>query len=145
MKNLLLSLFIIASPLNAGVYKWTDEKGNVYFGDKPVNNQSATELNIRTNNKTGVTNSSGNNKDRKLLLEEIEKEKEKKAEKNKKRLASNKIRKKLCDSYRRRYQSQIQSNRTYHMSPDGERTYLSENQRAARLKKINKGIAKYCH
>lgn len=144
MNKYLLVLLITALPVNAGIYKWTDEHGNVHFGDQPINNQSATELNIRVNKKTGVTNTSGNNKDREDLLKQIAEDKEAKAEKKKKRIAANKKKRGMCNTYKSEYQNQIQSNRLYRMSPDGERTYLSDKGRAARLKKLKKGMAKYC-
>ena len=129
---------------NAGVYKWTDKDGNVHFGDRPQNMDAATEINIRSDNKTGVTNSSGNKKEREYLLKKIDEEKQADAENRKKLHAEEKKRKKRCDYFRSRYQSHIQSNRTYRTSPEGERYYLSEQERAARKKKFSKGIARYC-
>jgi hypothetical protein len=137
-------LILVISPVNAGVYKWTDKDGNVHFGDRPVNPDSAIEINIQTDNKTGVTNSSGNTKEREYLLKKIDEEKQADAENRKKRHAEEKKRKKRCDYFRSRYQSHIQSNRTYRTSPDGERYYLSDEERAARKKKFSKGIARYC-
>lgn len=145
MKKFIALMLVILSPASAGIYKWTDSDGNVHFGDHPVNSESATELKIIINNKTGVTNSSGNKKDREYLLKKIEEDKQEDADKRSKRIASNKKRQKKCDAYRRSYQSHIQSNRTYKMSPDGERTYLSDAQRADRKKMLSKGISKYCH
>ncbi len=144
MKNkcvILLLAFI--SPASAGIYKWTDSEGNIHFGYRPAS-ESATELNIIINNKTGITNSSGNKKEREYLLKKIDKDKEEKAEKRSKRLAATKKRKRICDSYRRNYQSHIQSNRSFYMSPKGERTYLSDKERSAKKKKLSRGISKYC-
>jgi hypothetical protein len=66
------------------------------------------------------------------------------AEKRQKRYADEKKRKKRCDYYRSRYQSHIQSSRTYRTSPEGERYYLTNEERAARKKKLSKNVAKYC-
>ncbi len=145
MNKFMIILLVIISPVSAGIYKWTDENGNVHFGDQPVDKESATELNIRIDNHTGVSNSSGNKKEREFLLKQIDEEQEAHAEKRKKRIALNKKYRKLCNNYKRRYQSHIQSSKTFIMSPDGERTYYSDKQRAEKLKSINKGIAKYCH
>ena len=144
MKIFIVLMLLMVSPASAGVYKWTDSNGNVHFGDRPAVTDSATELNIKVNNKTGVTNSSGHKKDREYLLKRIEKDKKQDVENKKKKLAADKKRKKRCDSYRRLYQSHIQSNRTYSMTPDGVKTYLSEEERIARKKKLNKGVSKYC-
>ena len=145
MNKFIILLLIVSSPVSAGIYTWTDNNGNVHFGDKPVDNNSATEVKISINKNTGVTNSSGNKADREYLLKKIDEEKQADAEKKKERIASNKKNKKLCDSYKRRYQGLIQSNRSYTMNPDGERTYQSDEQRASRKKDLSKGISKYCH
>lgn len=136
-------MLLVISPASAGIYKWTDSDGNIHFGDKPVDSSSATELNIRTD-KTGVTNSSGNSEEREYLLKKIEEDDQADAKNRKKRLAADKKRRKRCDSYKIRYQKHIQSNRTYRMSPDGERTYLSDKQRAKKKKELSKGVSKYC-
>ena len=144
MKKIILITLMFISPVNAGIYKWTDSNGNVHFGDRPVDNKSATELNIKTNNKTGVTNSSGNKKEREYLLKKIEKDKKESAKKRKEKIKSDKKRRRLCSSYKSRYQSLLQSNRSYTMSPDGERTYQSEAERTARKKNLKKNISKNC-
>lgn len=142
-KYLIVLLFVVA-PINAGIYKWTDKDGNIHFGDQPVNQDSAKELNIKINNKTGFSNSSGNKDEREYLLKKIDEKKIEDAEKRKKNLAKKKEYKRNCRSYKSSYQAQIQANAMYTMSPSGERTYLSDKGRAARMKKIKKGIAKYC-
>lgn len=144
MKKYILLLSLVITPVNAGVYKWTDDDGNVHFGDRPANPDSATEIIIHSDNNTGVTNSSGNNKEREYLLRKIDEEKKADAEKRQKRYADEKKRKKRCDYYRSRYQSHIQSSRTYRTSPEGERYYLTNEERAARKKKLSKNVAKYC-
>lgn len=144
MKNHIILMLLSIPVANAGVYKWTDGDGNVHFGDRPQNLDTATEINIRSDNKTGVTNSSGNKEEREYLLKKIEEEKQADAENRKRQLAEEKKRKKRCDYFKSRYQSHIQSSRTYRTSPDGERYYLSDQERAARKKKFSKGIARYC-
>ena len=144
MKKIIVLMLLAVPVANAGIYKWTDSDGNIHFGDRPVESNEATELNITINKKTGITNSSGNKKDREYLLKKIEDDKEDDAEKREKKKALNKKRKKICNAYKRNYQSHIQSNKSYMMSPDGERTYLSDQQRTARKKKLSRGIKKYC-
>lgn len=144
MKIAIVLILIAATPVSAGIYKWTDSEGNVHFGDRPADSESATELDIKYNNKTGITNSSGNKKEREYLLKKIEEDALAEAEKKKKRIAVDKKRRKLCSNYKSRYQVLIQSNRSYTMSPDGKRTYQSDEQRAARKKALKKSISKYC-
>ncbi|MBE9561041.1 MAG: DUF4124 domain-containing protein [Proteobacteria bacterium] len=144
MKKTVVLILVMMSTAHAGIYKWTDSEGAVHFGDHPVAGDSATELEIEINNHAGITNSSGNRAEREYLLKKIEENKRSDAEARSKKLAADKKRRKKCDAYKRRYQVHIQSNRTYRMSPDGERVYLSDEQRDARKKKFSKGVAKYC-
>lgn len=144
MNKFVFILLLTVTPLSAGIYKWTDSDGNIHFGDRPAEVDSATELKININKNTGVTNSSGRQKEREYLLKTIEKDKKEAAERKKKKLATDKKRKKRCDSYRRSYQSHIQSSRTYSMTPDGVKTYLSGEERLAREKRLSKGISRYC-
>jgi len=144
MNKFIILLLIVVSPVSAGIYTWTDSEGNVHFGDKPVDNEATKEVKVTINKKTGITNSSGNKADREYLLKKIDEEKQEDAEKKKKQLALNKKNRRICDNYKRRFQSLIQSNRSYTMSPDGERTYQSDEQRAQRKKSLSKNISKYC-
>ncbi len=40
LSPLLILLSMLASPANAEVYKWTDERGNVVYGDKPQSSEA---------------------------------------------------------------------------------------------------------
>jgi hypothetical protein len=44
---LLLFAFFLADPSGAQIYKWTDEKGNIQFGDSPPDGVDAESLEIR--------------------------------------------------------------------------------------------------
>lgn len=68
VQRVFILFLFMALPVNAGVYKWTDEQGNVHYGDKPVNQEKATELQINSNVNTGVTHSAGDNKERDRML-----------------------------------------------------------------------------
>jgi len=144
MKNIIILLLLVTSSVSAAIYKWTDSDGKVHFGDKPVDQSSATELNIKINNHTGVSHSSGRNKDREYLLKKIDERKQEDAEKSKEQRELNKKNKQRCLNAKSKLQLQIQANSMYKMGPDGERTYLSDKQRAKRKKQIQKAIAKYC-
>ena len=142
--NKFIFLMLCTLPASAGVYKWTDSDGNIHFGDRPTSEQSATEVKIKINNNSGVTNSSGRKADRDYLLKKIDEGNVANAEKKKKQKSENKKRQRLCNSYKRDYQVHQQSNRTYSMTPDGERTYLSDGERAVRGRKLAKGVSKNC-
>jgi len=144
MQKVIALILLVSMPASAAIYKWTDSQGNIHFGDKSVDQESATKLNIRINDHTGVTNSSGNKKDREYVLKKIEERKQEAAEQSKKRKVDGKRDEKLCNNFKAKYQTQIQSNALFTMSPDGERNYLSDEQRAARKGKLEKAMAVYC-
>ena len=143
LMTLLISISFVVDAA-AGIYRWTDENGNVHFGDKPVDAGSATELKIDASRKSGITNSSGNKAEREYLLKKIEEEKQEQAEARSKRLAEKKQRRVKCNALKSDYQAHIQSNRSYRMSPDGERIYLSDAERTARKNKLKNSMTRYC-
>ena len=144
MNKLFVLFLLISSPATAGIYKWVDSDGNIHFGDRPADQDAATELTIKSNNHTGITNSSGHDDDREYLLKKIEEDKHEKSEKNKERLAENKKRLKRCENYKRKYQRHIRSNSLYTVDAEGERSYLSDKERETRKKKLEKSISKHC-
>ena len=143
LMTLLVSLIFVGDAA-AGIYRWTDENGNVHFGDKPVDAGSATELKIDTSRKSGITNTSGNKAEREYQLKKIEEEKQEQAEARSKRLAEKKQRRVKCNALKSDYQAHIQSTRSYRMSPDGERIYLSDAERTVRKNKLKKAMTRYC-
>jgi glutaredoxin len=44
---LFVSIWLIAGPVSAEIYKWTDEKGYVHYSDKKPENQEVTELKFK--------------------------------------------------------------------------------------------------
>ena len=104
--TLLISISFVVDAA-AGIYRWTDENGNVHFGDKPVDAGSATELKIDASRKSGITNSSVNKFEREYLLKKIEEEKQEQAEARSKRLAERKQRRVKCNALKSDYQAHI--------------------------------------
>ena len=44
---LIVSLWLVAGPVSAEIYKWTDEKGYIHYSDKKPENQEVTELKFK--------------------------------------------------------------------------------------------------
>ena len=57
MKHLmfLLSIWIIAGPVSAEIYKWTDENGQVHYSDSKPDGQEATEFESTVSTYEGVS------------------------------------------------------------------------------------------
>ncbi len=153
MKRLMIVLFcgLFFIPIfthigfaNAGVYKWTDKEGNVHYGDKPVVQQKATELNINTKSGSGFSVSSDKKKARDQLLEEFKEDREaRNKERNDKRIAKKKIRKQ-CARARDSLKRYREASGVYKLNKKGERVFYSKEARVKRERAYNKLIKKHC-
>jgi len=126
------------------IYKWTDESGNVHFGDNPKNKEEATELIINIDSKTGVTHSSGRNKDRDYILKKREQERAEKAKKKKKFLAEKKKMKRKCLAASDRLKRYTRASSVFIVDKKGERRYYSSEERAKSEQRLRKSIKRYC-
>jgi len=144
MKFFLALLLLCATSAFAEIYKWTDENGNVHFGDNPNNKEKATELKIDTESRTGVTHSSGRNKDRDRLLKNRAEERVEKAKKKKKYEAKKKRMRRKCLLAKDGLDQHLRASAIYKVDSKGERKYYSTKQRAKSLKRLQKSISKYC-
>jgi hypothetical protein len=157
MKKLMIVLFcgLFFAPIfthigsaNAGVYKWTDKDGNVHYGDQPVLQQTATELDINTNINTkadsGFSVSADKKKARDQLLEEFKEDREARNKKrNDKRIAKKKIRKQ-CARARDSLKRYREASGVYKLNKKGERVFYSKEARAKKERAYNKAIKKHC-
>lgn len=144
MRKFFILFFLMVSPVSAGVYKWTDQNGVVHFGDRPVNQDEATELIIDTESRSGITNSSGNNKERARMTKELEEDRKSRQEKREKFQADKKKRKASCVQAKDRLRQYQEASGIYKLDKNGERVFYSNEERAAKEKKLNKVIAKNC-
>ena len=142
--TLFCSLIFAVSMLNAGVYKWTDKEGNVHYGDQPVVQQKATELNIITKPSSGFSVSSDKKKERDRVLEEFKEDREARNKKrNDKRVAKKKL-KKQCARARDGLKRHREASAVYKLNSKGERVFYSKEKRAKNEKAFKKAIKKHC-
>jgi len=118
-------IFITATSTNSGVYKWTDEKGNVYFGDRPANQSEATELIYDTESRAGITNSSGNNKERNRMAKELETDRKERESNREERRIAKKKKKKRCSNAKKNLHFYQQTPRIFKYKESGERVYYN--------------------
>ena len=144
MKISVIFFLLITSSVNAGVYKWTDKKGNVHFGDRPVDQDNATELNLNIESGAGITNSAGNNKERDRMANELEEDRKARQEKRKKNREAQKKKQERCVRLKDQLHRYQRANSIYKLNAKGDRVYYSKEDRAAKEKKLNKSIAKAC-
>ena len=144
MQRVFILLLFIVLPVNAGVYKWTDEQGNVHYGDKPIDQDDSTELKININTDTGITNSSGNNKERDRMLQELQEDRDARKEVKAEQRIERKKRQKTCVQLKKRLLQHKRASGVYKRDANGERVYYTPKERDSQVEKINKGIAKNC-
>jgi hypothetical protein len=46
---LLFSLILFSVNVSAEIYKWTDNQGKIHFGDRPISDIGAHEVQVNTN------------------------------------------------------------------------------------------------
>jgi len=143
-KIILFFTLMLTMSVNAGIYKWTDEKGNVHFGDRPVNQREVIELIYDTESRAGITNSSGHNKERERMAKELENDRKERQSNREERRVVQKKQRKRCTRARDQLLQYQQSRRLYKLKDNGERVYLDDKQRQSTVKKLNKVITKNC-
>lgn len=144
LQSVFMLFLLLVLPVNAGVYKWTDAQGNIHYGDKPANQQKATELQINNNVNTGVTHSAGDNKERDRVLQELQDDRDARAELKAEQRIERKQRQKACVQLKKRLLQHQRASSVYKQDAKGERVYYTLKERDETVKNINKGIAKNC-
>ena len=146
MKPIHILLFMalaISCSAHAEIYKWTDDAGNVHYGDKPVKNSSQLEINAETANSVGEIKESREERRRRLLdaMQEDREEKDKqKAEREKKQNKLNR----QCTIAKDRLQTYERSSSLYNLDKNGNRITLSDEERKKATDKLRSQIKKYC-
>ncbi len=144
MKKLLITLLLFFSSLaNAGVYKWTDENGNVHYGDKPTT--GGERLNISTETPTRSTTSDETREERRQrisdsLTDDRLARKEKKAEAKKKKAQSDR----QCVYAKDRLKRYQRAGRLYNLDKEGNRVILPDKSRDKTIANLQKEIRKNC-
>jgi hypothetical protein len=142
---LFLVLFAVVTDLQAGVYKWTDENGKVHFSDRPVS-ESSTEVKIRQAPTDSSTNEAPQERQLKMkrMLDAFEEDRNKKKEAKQKAKKDREKRKKLCLYAKDRFNSHNRATGIYNYKKDGQRHYLSEEERKSHMKKLKAEIDRWC-
>lgn len=143
---LFFACLIFATSLHAGFYKWTDEKGQIHFSDRPVSD-SSTEVKIR---QAQVANSAINdvseqrNDKMKRMLAAYEDDRNAKKEAKQKAKQDREKRKKKCVYAKDRYNSHNRAAGIYIFEKDGERKYLDEAERLSHMQSLKVDVERWC-
>jgi len=144
MKTLLITLVLLFSAYaNAGIYKWTDENGNVQYGDKPT--ASSEQLNIKVEAPPVPAEGDETREERRQRItdsmtdDRLARDK-KKAEAKEKNAETNR----LCVESKDRLKRYNRAGRLYNLDKEGNRNTLSDASRAKTIADLGKEISKNC-
>ncbi|MGI9238966.1 MAG: DUF4124 domain-containing protein [Woeseiaceae bacterium] len=151
-KRLLVLFAAFALTMGSGamaneIYKWTDEQGNVHYGDRPLGNDDAEVVALtykRANPGAAKSGAAAHDELKASLQEKRDARAEEKATAEK-QAAEAEAKQKRCDTYRARLETMVQSRRLYREDADGERVYLDDDQRNAARGKVEDLIAENCN
>lgn len=142
---LLLTLAMAGAAGAGQIYKWTDEEGNVHFGDKPAGEDSErvaiqsrrtnpsrvqAEVNARAQAAAKKAEEEAAAQPQGPTEEELRARMEERAEK--------------CQTYRERLQRFVQSRRIYREDENGERVYLNEEEMQEARQQVENQVQEYC-
>ncbi|MGB5352153.1 MAG: DUF4124 domain-containing protein [Woeseia sp.] len=134
------------------IYKWTDDAGNVHYGDKPAEDTDAKIVDIkskpteRTQLASIATPSNDPRRQAPLVApgpaETAPAKPEGPTPEELRALAAERAQK--CTKYKERLQTFVQSRRLYRQDENGERVYLNDDEMAETREKTQGKVEEYC-
>lgn len=144
--SLLLLLLLTPGVESVEVYKWTDEAGDIHYGEKPAGENSENIIIPKHKDPSHPTPP-----DEKQRLENIQKwtaarqeEREKKKIKKAKLKEKKAVRKKRCNKMKNRLVDMQRRGRLYRLDEAGNRQYYSEEELDAKIERERQLIKKRC-
>ncbi len=140
--TLLFSLLFFASPLaHAGIYKWTDDQGNVHYSQTKPSNQKTESLRIKSHaptDKSTYKRPSLDLKDKAKQAADSDAQSEKSNEPSPQQQAE------MCKRSRADLQILISQGQVRQKRQDGTVVYMTDEQKQKRIAAERQRIQKYC-
>ncbi len=142
---LMLAVTAAGTALAGDIYKWTDEEGNVYFGDHPGGEEpERLEIESRPTDPARIramararaelmamaADEKAAAKAKAPSLEEIQAKADERAQK--------------CSTYTEKLQMYMTSRRVYREDESGERVYLNEEEMLANRERFETQVQEFC-
>ena len=140
-----LMLAMAGTAIAGDIYKWTDEEGNVHFGDKPLGEQPerlAIQSRPTDPAKIQAMAQARAQAATKAAEEAAAAEPEGPSEEELQAQANERAQK--CTTYRAQLQKYVTSRRLYREDENGERVYLDENEMQAAREQVESRVEEYC-
>lgn len=152
-KRIVLSIAVMAMTVAGGataneIYKWTDEDGNVYYGDRPSGASTEERLGItyQPTDNSVVEKRVQSRLDAQTARHEAESVAAAKKAEADENAAAEQARKERCDRARARLNTYVQGQdrRLYRTDENGERVYLDDAERAQARTDAEKQVTEFC-
>ncbi len=149
-------LLLLWQTAQSGVYRWTDENGKVHFGDRPPQEQETEQVAVPTGGSQGgaqegaeeesspAPSNAERQETRQRLLDQYARERDEKrqaAEQKKKEQAQ---RQQNCILAKDNLRGLEEHGRIYNLLPNGERYYLTAEEREQTLAKARAEVKRWC-
>jgi len=143
--TLMLAMAATGTAIAGDIYKWTDEDGNVHFGDRPIGEQPErlaiqskptdpakvqAMVQARTQAAAKAAEEAAAAEPEGPTPEELQAEADERAQK--------------CSTYRAQLQQYVTSRRLYREDENGERVYLDEGEMQAAREKVENRVEEFC-
>lgn len=144
----LLLLLMLPLVIQAAVYKWIDDEGNVHYGDKPTLSEPSVEVEVDDIVSVPLYDSNegsmSREERRERLLQSMEEDRLEKKQQREQQQALKQQNRKKCNRYRDRMRHYERASGIYRLDEGGSRVYMSDADRAKATKNLQKKINKYC-
>ena len=137
---------LLTGVANGGdIYKWTDEDGNVHFGDRP-DGESPERLAIqsRPTDPARIQAQAQARADARAKAVEEEAAAAAQGPSPEELQAQADERARKCDTYKARLQTYLTSRRLYREDESGEREYLDDEEMLAAREKVESQVQEFC-
>ena len=141
-----LCLLILIPNAVSGVYRWVDENGKIHYGDRPPADEQAEEIAQKQQPVSSSSPPAQNNsaETRQRLLDRYEQEREEKKEAARKKREEAEKRKRNCERARKQLKYYESYPLLYEKLPDGERRYLSAEEKDEDMRKLREAVKQWC-
>lgn len=142
---LIVCILTYATSATAEIYKWTDENGNVIYGDKPVSKKVTEKIKIREKSKQQLPQTPNRFGKQEKLLDIMQQERNEKLMQAKKEKIEKEERKQKCVAARKHLQKMKYARFIYEKTDDPlNPIILSDEERKAEQDRLAENINKYC-
>lgn len=140
-----LVLLLGCTTLYAGVYKWTDSDGQVHYGDMPQNTEDTEEISVDAEPASGFAlDDDSRHEKRQKLLDAMEEDRLEKKEQREKDRVEKEQRSRRCAWLRDKLRRTQSATGVYKLDKDGNRVFLSNDQRTSSESRLRAQIRKEC-